>query len=142
MIVLSTWAAGCASLPADVQRTPSAALASPDGTGLGRLVASRRAQAGARSDSGFKLLDSVDIALSARLALVDGAQRTLDLQYYAIHADAKTEVILQSLRSAARRGVRVRILLDDFNTAGADAQVLRLAFVKNVEIRLFNPIAG
>jgi phosphatidylserine/phosphatidylglycerophosphate/cardiolipin synthase-like enzyme len=38
--------------------------------------------------------------------------------------------------------VRVRILMDDFNTVGDDAQVLRLAFEPNVEIRLFNPIPG
>jgi phosphatidylserine/phosphatidylglycerophosphate/cardiolipin synthase-like enzyme len=37
-------------------------------------------------------------------------------------------VILQRLRDAARRGVHVRILLDDFNTVGQDAQVLRPAF--------------
>ena len=42
-------------------------------------------------------------AQRAKLGKIDAeeAQRTLDLQYYAIHADAKTEVILQSLRSAA-----------------------------------------
>src|SRR5205085_4686605 len=70
------------------------------------------------------------------------AQRSIDLQYYAIHADASTEVILQRLRDAARRGVHVRVLLDDFNTVGEDAQVLRLAFEPNVEMRLFNPLPG
>jgi phosphatidylserine/phosphatidylglycerophosphate/cardiolipin synthase-like enzyme len=74
--------------------------------------------------------------------MIDGAQRTLDLQYYAIHADSSTEILLQRLRDAARRGVRVRVLLDDFNTVGEDAQVLRLAFEPNVEIRLFNPLPG
>ena len=36
----------------------------------------------------------------------------------------------------------MRILLDDFNIVGKDAQVLRLAFEPNVEIRLFNPLPG
>ncbi|HVE54308.1 MAG TPA: phospholipase D family protein, partial [Ramlibacter sp.] len=102
----------------------------------------RRAQAATRSDSAFSLLDSVEIALTSRIALVDGARRSLDLQYYAIHADASTEVLLGKIREAARRGVRVRILLDDFNSVGEDAQVLRLAFEPNIEVRLFNPIAG
>ena len=35
----------------------------------------------------------------------DHASRTLDLQYYAIHADASTEVLLQRLREAARREI-------------------------------------
>jgi cardiolipin synthase C len=141
-LVLSTWAAGCASLPANVPRQASSAFNTPDQTALGRLVRERKAEAGSRSDSAFGILDSVGAAYSSRLALIESAQRSLDLQYYAIHADASTEILLQGLRDAARRGVRIRILLDDFNIVGKDAQVLRLAFEPNVEIRLFNPLPG
>ena len=136
------WASGCASLPANDQQVPSTAFAHPAHTPLGQLAQARRAQVRARSDSGFFLLDTVENALTSRIALVDGATRSLDLQYYAIHADASTEVILQRIREAAQRGVRVRILLDDFNSVGEDAQVLRLAFVPNIEVRLFNPLTG
>ena len=76
------------------------------------------------------------------MALIDAATKTLDLQYYAIHADGSTEAMLERLRAAAARGVRVRILLDDFNTTGRNAQVLRLGFVSNIELRLFNPLPG
>jgi cardiolipin synthase C len=141
-VILATWAVACASLPSNVERQASSAFNAPEQTTLGRLVDERKTQAGARSDSAFHLLDSVGAAFSSRLALIDAAQRSLDLQYYAIHADASTEVLLQRLREAARRGVRVRILLDDFNTVGKDAQVLRLAFEPNVQIRLFNPLPG
>lgn len=133
---------GCASLPANIGRVESTAFAQPDRTALGQVVQARRAQAGTRSDSAFFLLDSVENALTSRIALAEGAQHSLDLQYYAIHADASTEVLLQRIRDAARRGVRVRILLDDFNTVGEDAQVLRLAFEPNVQMRLFNPLPG
>jgi phosphatidylserine/phosphatidylglycerophosphate/cardiolipin synthase-like enzyme len=142
MIALATWAAGCASVPAQVERKASRALATPQDTALGRLVDARRSQARTRSESAFTLLDSVDAAFASRVALVDGAQKTLDLQYYAIHADSSTEVLLEHTRAAARRGVRIRILLDDFNTVGEDAQVLRLAFEPGVELRLFNPLPG
>ena len=95
-------------------------------------------------EAAFRLMSTAfDEDLDAsRVALVDGAQKTLDLQYYAIHADSSTEVLLEHTRAAARRGVRVRILLDDFNTVGADAQVLRLAFEPGIELRLFNPLPG
>ncbi len=136
------WLAGCASLPDDVERPVTQALASPGETPLGHLVQARRAAAGARSDSGFALLSSVELAYGARLSLIEAAQKTLDLQYYAIHADSSTEKILMRLREAAKRGVRVRILLDDFNSVGRDAQVLRLGFEKNIEMRLFNPLPG
>jgi putative cardiolipin synthase len=142
LLILATSAAGCASLPSNTGRTPSTAFSSPDETALGRLVQARRAQAGARAESGFRLLDSVETAFTSRLALIDGAQRSLDLQYYAIHADSSTEILLQHLRDAARRGVRVRVLMDDFNIVGTDAQVLRLAFEPNVQMRLFNPLPG
>lgn len=142
-LVLASWAvAGCASLPSNVQREPSHAFAAPEQTALGQLVAAKHAQAHARAASGFVLLDSVDAAYASRLALIRAAQHTIDLQYYAVHADSSTELLLEALRAAARRGVRIRLLLDDFNTVGKDAQVLRLAFEPNVQIRLFNPLPG
>jgi putative cardiolipin synthase len=141
-LLLAAWAAGCSSLPANVQRTASQAFAAPEQTALGQFVSLRHAQDRARSDSGFVLLGGVDLAYAARFALIRAAQRSIDLQYYAIHADGSTEMLLEELRRAARRGVRVRVLLDDFNTVGKDAQVLRLAFEPNVEVRLFNPLAG
>ena len=142
VVVLGTVLAACASLPANVVRPASTAFSDPDSTPLGQLKEQRRTKAAARGDSGFRLLDSVDLAFTSRLALIDSAQRTLDLQYYAIHADSTTEQLLERVRAAAARGVRVRILLDDFNSVGADAQVLRLAFLQNVELRLFNPLPG
>ncbi|MDB5872276.1 MAG: cardiolipin synthetase (Cardiolipin synthase)-like protein [Ramlibacter sp.] len=142
VVALSIAVAGCAGLPPNVARSTSTAFNAPDQTPLGRLVLERKAQERARTDSAFNLLDTVDAAFGSRLALIDGAQRSLDLQYYAIHADASTEILLQHLRDAARRGVRVRVLLDDFNTVGQDTQVLRLAVEPNVEMRLFNPLSG
>lgn len=141
-LALAGAACACASLPSNGDRTASQAFDAPEQTALGQLVQERRDQAKTRSDSAFRLLDSETAAFSGRLALIDSAQRSLDLQYYAIHADHSTEVLLQRLRDAARRGVRVRLLLDDFNTVGKDAQVLRLGFEPNVEIRLFNPLPG
>lgn len=133
---------GCAGLPKDVDRPVSTALASPAGTPLGQLVEERRATAGGKHPSGFLLLNGPQAAYGSRLALVDSAQKTLDVQYYAIHADASTERLLLSVVAAARRGVRVRVLLDDFHSTGRDAQVMRLAFVPNIEMRMFNPLTG
>ena len=133
---------GCAELPKNVQRPVSTALETTAGTALATQVQERRAAASGRFESGFLLLSGPQAAYGSRLALVEAAQKTLDLQYYAIHADASTERLLRSVVAAARRGVRVRVLLDDFNTSGADAQVMRLAFEPNIEMRMFNPVAG
>ncbi|MBP3980391.1 phospholipase D family protein [Acidovorax sp. JG5] len=132
----------CAELPQNVQRPVSTALETVAGTPLATLVDERRAAANARFASGFLLLAGPQAAYGSRLALVEAAQKTLDLQYYAIHADASAERLLLGVVAAARRGVRVRVLLDDFHSAGKDAQVMRLAFEPNIEMRMFNPVAG
>ncbi len=115
-------------------------MADNTGTQLGKAVAARAIQANTRNDSGFALVGSPELAFTSRMALIKAAQKTLDLQYYAIHADDTTDRLFEALREAAGRGVRVRILLDDFNTAGKNAQTLLLAFEKNIEMRLFNPL--
>ncbi|AYQ28137.1 MULTISPECIES: phospholipase D family protein [unclassified Polaromonas] len=136
------WLTGCASLPSEVDRPVSTALANPAETRLGALVAARAATAGTRNDSGFALVGDAELAFTSRMTLIKAAQKTLDIQYYAIFADETTERMFDALREAAGRGVRIRILLDDFNTSGKNAQVLKLAFEKNFELRLFNPIPG
>lgn len=133
----------CAQLPQNVDRPVSTAIAAPaTGTALADLVQQRRQADKARYESGFLLLGGPQAAYGSRLALIEGAQKTLDLQYYAIHADASTARLVRGLRTAAERGVRVRVLLDDFHTTGRDALVLGLAFIPNIQMRLFNPLAG
>jgi len=140
--LLGLWASGCASLPTDVERPVSTALANPLETRMGKAVADRAARSGGRNDSAFALVSSAELAFTSRMTLIKAAQKTLDIQYYAIFADDTTERLFDALREAAARGVRIRILLDDFNTSGKNAQVLKLAFEKNMEMRLFNPLPG
>ena len=133
---------GCASLPSDVDRPVSTALTDNSDTMLGRTVAARAAIAGTRNDSGFAIVSSAELAFTSRMALIKAAQKTLDIQYYAIFADDTTLRMFEALREAAARGVRIRVLLDDFNTSGNNARVLQLGFEKNMELRLFNPLPG
>lgn len=140
--MLALGLAGCGSLPKDVERPVSQALAEPTATPLGRLAAQRRPPSARERDSGFALIDSANMAYSSRLALTRQASRTLDIQYYAIHADASTAELLREVRAAAARGVRVRILLDDFHSTGQDALVMGMAFLPGVEMRMFNPLPG
>ncbi|APW44454.1 phospholipase D-like domain-containing protein [Rhodoferax saidenbachensis] len=142
LVLFSLWLTGCASLPSAVDRPVSTALTNPAETRLGSLVAVRAQKAGTRNDSGFALVGDAELAFSSRMVLIKAAQKTLDIQYYAIFADETTERLFDALRDAAGRGVRIRILLDDFNTSGKNAQVLKLAFERNIELRLFNPLPG
>ena len=50
------------------------------------MVQSQRKAANTSYVSGFTLLGGAQAAFTSRLALVHAATQTLDLQYYAIHA--------------------------------------------------------
>ena len=137
--------AGCAGLPQHVERPISTSRPPSDGSALKKILSglggpAKEARRG--NTSAFLLLDSPEDAFTSRLALVQQSQRTLDLQYYAIHADASSERLLRGIVAAARRGVRVRILLDDFHSTGRNALVMRMAFEPHIEMRMFNPVAG
>jgi len=132
----------CADLPANVERPVSTAVAAAPSTSLATIVNQRRDAAKSRQASGFMLLANPPAAYGSRLALAEGAQKTLDLQYYAIHADGSTQRLMTAVREAGARGVRVRILLDDFHSTGRNAQVMALALEPNVQMRMFNPLSG
>jgi putative cardiolipin synthase len=131
--------AGCVGLPRHVEKISSAALSDPGTTSLGRLVA---AEEGSTSLSGVRLLTSGEEALADLIALADHSERTLDIQYYIIHQDDSARMLLHHVRLAADRGVRVRVLVDDLNTAGEDRRFMHLSEHANVEVRVFNPFPG
>jgi putative cardiolipin synthase len=89
--------------------------------------------------SAFYSLGYPSDALAARLYLIDHATSSLDVQYYIYKDDSIGNLISIHLIKAAERGVRVRILLDDINTAGKDEKLSYLAVHPNIELRLFNP---
>lgn len=91
-------------------------------------------------DSGFYPLANGVEAFAARNALVKSAQRSLDLQYYTLQQGLSTRLLIREIASAADRGVRVRILLDDREQLGRDKEMLMLNAHPNIEVRVFNPI--
>jgi len=131
--------AGCVGLPRHFQKLTSESLLHPETTTLGRIVALDN---GGVNLSGIQLLTAGDEALASLIALADRAERTLDIQYYLIHQDDSSRLFLHHLRLAAERGVRVRLLVDDFNTAGEDRRFMHLGEHANLEVRVFNPFPG
>jgi len=89
-----------------------------------------------------RLLPMAQFALDARLELIRRAQSSIDVQYYLVQNDKTGRYLLRHLRDAAERGVRVRLLLDDFYTSGMDPLLLGLAAESNASVRLFNPFVN
>ncbi|RSZ39735.1 MULTISPECIES: phospholipase D family protein [unclassified Variovorax] len=129
---------GCASLPDEGPRVATTSLpVQGPATPLDR-IATASMEAAPADISGFRLMLGL-ASMDTRLALLRGARRSLDLQYYHLHNDATGRLILRELRNAAQRGVRVRLLVDDLYTEEIDALLRGLDAYPNVEVRLFNP---
>ena len=85
------------------------------------------------------MLDTGRQAFNARIALAGGAERTLDAQYYIWNSDTTGKILAQQVLAAADRGVRVRLLLDDYGIDGKDRQLIALNTHEQVEVRVYNP---
>lgn len=95
--------------------------------------------AGHPGESGFYALAYGTDAFALRVTLIRNAEKTLDLQYYIWHDDLTGKVMNHQILEAADRGVRVRLLLDDLDTAGKEHTLHCMDMHPNIEIRLFNP---
>ena len=129
---------GCASLPSLEARTEMVAVTDTQGTRLGRAVAAHAASHPGKT--GVHALPLGSDAFAARMALASAAEKSLDLQYYIWHGDVTGYLLLEQVWRAAERGVRVRLLLDDANTAGFDETIAALDAHPNIEVRLYNPL--
>jgi putative cardiolipin synthase len=90
--------------------------------------------------TGIHALTEPQAAFAARALLADAAEKSLDVQYYIRHGDQTGYLMFEALWRAAERGVRVRLLLDDYNTAGLDATIAALNARPKIEVRLYNPV--
>ena len=92
--------------------------------------------------SGVRLLaDGLD-AFAGRAVLADAAECGIDVQYYLFHNDMSGILLTARLLAAADRGVRVRLLIDDMDTAGRDPMLAALDSHPLLEVRLFNPFSN
>lgn len=78
-------------------------------------------------------------AFAARLWLIRSARRTLDVQYYIWHDDLSGSLVLDEIVATARRGVAVRLLIDDNGIGGLDARLALLDAEPTIAVRLYNP---
>jgi len=86
------------------------------------------------------LLDKSEPSLITRLNLIHSATASIDLQTYIFDADDSARLVIEALLSAARRGVRVRLLIDQLS-AIPDMRLLAALSGAHThfELRLYNP---
>ena len=142
-LLLALLLGGCASLPPLAEPpSPTLAIAASADTPLGAIAARAFERMRGHGSTGVLGLAHPILALDARLSLIRQARASIDLQVYHLADDTVGRQVLRELRDAAQRGVRVRLLLDDFYTVGMDELLLGLAAHDGAQVRLFNPFAG
>ena len=139
LLLIAGWGHG--RLPPLEPRTPSGAVPDLASTDLARAIGPVATADGRSDRTGVLAITSNTDALAARVLLADSARRSLDVQYYIWHDDVSGSLLLDALRRAAVRGVRVRLLIDDGGTTGMDEVLAAFDRHPNVEVRLFNPFA-
>ena len=133
-------AAAARSQVVDCSAADACALASPLHDLGGRALAESTVQAPRHY---ALILDQGQDALLARINLIRSARASIDLQTYIFDKDDSARLVLDELMAAARRGVRVRLLIDQLS-AIADLQILAAlsGAHANFSIRIYNPSFG
>lgn len=90
--------------------------------------------------SGATLIDDGLSAFIIRAAFARMATKTIDLQTYIYSNDFSAHVLISELKNAADRGVKVRILIDDYGTNSDIADVIVLNQHPNIEVKIFNAV--
>lgn len=132
-------AAACVSKNIEPVARPTLAgsLPDPKTTSWGQqFAAAEVAQPGL---SGLRVLPVGIDGIAARVQIARQAERSLDLQYFIFRGDSTGSLLTAELKKAAERGVHVRVLVDDGDTAAGDERLLQLDGYRDIEIRVFNP---
>ncbi len=139
--ILAATLLACAGpqLQTDVERPEPSYALPPAASGVLAEMAERIHAANDPEHSGFHLLDGSHESLTWRLALIDSAVSSLDIMTYLWYADVSGRLIVERAVLAARRGVHVRLVVDDLMTIGQEHIHADLEREPNLEIRLFNP---
>src|SRR5690606_18019216 len=86
------------------------------------------------------LLEGGADALRLRLHLIRAARHSVDIQTFIFQDEPSSELLLAELLKAARRGVRVRLLVDQLFSLDDPERLAQLALAhRNFELRFYNP---
>ena len=89
--------------------------------------------------TGVFILERGEVALMTRAWLVQNAQQSIEVQYFIWSTDNIGILAAEMLLKAADRGVKVRVLVDDFLIDAEEDTLALLSAHPNVEIRIYNP---
>ena len=89
--------------------------------------------------TGVYVLEKGEESLIGRAWLAQHAKTSIDIQYFIWSTDNIGVLAAEQLLTAAERGVKVRVLVDDLLIDAQDRTLLILSAHPNVQIRIYNP---
>ena len=90
------------------------------------------------SKTGVYTLENGGLSLLTRLWFFANAKHTIDIQYYSFAKDVTGLIVSDYIVTAAERGVKVRILVDDAAAKMYSYDLQMLDSHDNIEVRVYN----
>lgn len=141
-ILLATILTGCGSLPEEMKHPFEPITTQPKSTlfALTNTYQPKTPKQSNKETSAVVLQNTGWDALAQRLALIETAEHSIDIQYYIWNSDVSGHYLASRLLAAANRGVQVRVMLDDINLNEREDLLTAIDAHPQIDIRIFNPI--
>jgi cardiolipin synthase len=92
------------------------------------------------SHHSIRLIRSGNEYFSRLETLIEGAQHTIHLQVYIFENDQTGQSILRKLTDAAKRGVKIFLVVDAYASPGLDPQLVKFLKSEGIFVKLFAPL--
>ncbi|NWK57416.1 phospholipase D family protein [Verrucomicrobiaceae bacterium N1E253] len=135
---LALFLKACTLIPPNPDRPVTQVITPPTSSPLTQTAKTIQAN-GSRHQSHFLLVNSASEAMKWRLAMIDSATGSIDIQTFLWANDHCGALIFNRLIQAAKRGVRIRLLVDDIWLTANDQNLSSLCQHPHINIRLYNP---
>ena len=90
--------------------------------------------------TGAYILDKGQDSLVARAWLTNNAKKSINIQYFIWSTDTVGILASEALLSAAKRGVKAKVIVDDFLLKADSKSLLALDTHPNIDIKIYNPV--
>lgn len=88
----------------------------------------------------MRVINSGMASLYARVDMIRRAKKSIDLETFIFNTDTAGKIMLKELADAAKRGVKVRVLVDKApGTFQMNEHVAKVMKDKGIEVRYYNP---